>query len=618
MNAQQAAVVAHDQGPLAVLAGAGTGKTHTLVERVRRLVAEGQPARRILVVTFSKDAARELEARCARAGLGGVDVSTWHSLAWRILREDETDFAKWEVDTKGLLRRLVSEACGPKGIGWEGADEAGLVKLIGLAAANLWTPDDGDARARAARMFSRDTMLALRAWVETIRLTNERRVLTFDRMLCEAVAHLQNDLAREWWAARWDHVLQDEAQDANKAQIVFAELLARDHRNYVVVGDPGQAIYAFRGSSPAFLMGFAKEWNARTIALLNNYRCGESILNVGNRIIAQATERLPEALIAARNVEGSVSLVTADDAEDEARELAEHITREKEAGAKWSDFAVLWRTNAMSRAVEEALMKAGVPHVIVGAPPFFARREVRALLGYLRVATGRGEEGAVRDCINAPNRFLGAAFVQHVMVHREGRRWSEAVRLAAAQAGIWSKQKASAAEWAALIDRIAIDAEKTRPAEILDAICAGTGYVDWLTRDQGDGDEGEGRASSVKELVTVARRYATVKAFLDFVDQAERSTPRSADGGGDRVVCCSIHRSKGLEWPRVWIIGLVDGVLPHAKAEPEEERRLAYVACTRARDELTLSWPTSQAGRDLLPSPFLRDAGLIGKGRAAA
>lgn len=621
MNPEQQLVVAHGSGPLEVLAGAGTGKTHTLVQRIARLVREGiaRPSR-ILVVTFSKDAARELECRLRKEGIAGVDVATWHSLAWRILREDEHATATWEVDRKGQLRRVISDACSPKGIDWPEADEAGITRLLGLAGANLWTRESVDGRAAVARMFGAEARLALGAWAEIDRLLAERRILTFDAMLATAVRYLvEEDRAREWWSARWDHVLQDEYQDANLAQVTFAELLARDHRNYVVVGDPGQSIYAFRGSSPSHLMSFAAAWSAPVVALVRNYRCGASILDVGNAVIAPARDRLPDPLIAERGVPGHVEVVTADNADDEAALIAEHILRERDHGARWSDFAILMRTNAQSRAVEGAFLRKSIPHEVRGAPPFFERREVRALLAYLRVASGKGSREDARLCINTPNRFLGRAFVEHVEVHRyAGERWTDAVRLAAAQSGIWSKQKHAASTWAALIENIerGIGLGQS-PAQLLEHIATVTGYVDWLQRDQGEGDEGEGRASSVFELVAAARRFGTVAALLDFADQAA-APRRTEESSGDRVIVSSIHRAKGLEWPRVWVIGLVEGVLPFAKGDPDEERRLAYVAVTRARDELTLSWWAALGDREMRPSRFLFDAGLIEAPRRAA
>jgi len=622
MNPEQAAVVAAPVGPLAVLAGAGTGKTHTLVERVRALVEAGAAPRRVLVVTFSKDACRELVARCERAGLQGVDVATWHSLAWRILREDETRFASWEVDSKGRGARLLSDACGPKGVGWDGADLAGMRKLLSLAGANLWSPDDFGARAATFKLFGAEARLALEAWQTFARLCDEARCLTFDRMLVEAVRHLQADeAAREWWGARWDHLLQDEAQDANVGQKTAAELLARGHRSYMIVGDPSQAIYAFRGSSPGHLLAFAAEWNAPTIALRRNYRCGAVIINAANAVIAPARERLPDELIAERGVEGRLDVVEADSPDDEARELAEHVAREHEAGARWSDFAVLWRTNAQSRAVEEAFLRRGIPHVIIGGQPFFERREVRGLLAYLRVAAAGSDarEADVRDCINTPNRFLGREFVGSVLNNRfHGESWADAVRQASEQARVWSKQKLAARQWTTLIEEVSRGiALAQTPAALLSHVADRTGYVEWLKREDGDGDEGEGRAGSIDELIACASRFKTCAQLFAFADQAEQVRREPT---GDRVTCCSIHRSKGLEWPRVWAIGWTDGSLPHAKGDPDEERRLAYVAITRARDELTLSWWRARGDDAKEPSPFLFDAGLLKRpvGKAAA
>lgn len=614
MNPEQRAAVEAPAGPLCILAGAGTGKTFTLVRRIARLVELGASERRILVVTFSADAKKEIGGRLEREGLRDVDVSTWHSLAWRMLREDETPWARWELDKGPAFRRLVGEAIGSKGVGWgEEADEAALRRLMGLAAANLWTPDDPAAVGMAVKLFAGAAKIALDAWRLVDELCARDRVLTFDALLVHAVTHLRDEGARLWWGARWDHLLQDEYQDVSPVQKALAVALAEGHRSYVVVGDPDQSIYAFRGSSPAHIVAFPAEWGAETITLTRNYRSGRAIIAAGNAVIAPTSTRAP--LLAERDLDGRVEVVEAEDVDDEARVLAEHIEREHESGAAWKDFAVLWRTNAQSRAVEEHLLRKGVPHVILGADPFFARREVRSLVGYLRLAAGSEAQEDVEATINTPNRFLGKAFVALMVMHREDTTtWGDAVAIAAAQEHVWAKQKRSAEDWARIVEDLRRGvAAAQQPASLLAHVARVTGVGDWLKKRAGGEDEDAG--SVIDEAIAAASRHQTVEAFLKFVDKAIAGGRRTEPGQvtGDRVVCCSIHKSKGLEWPRVWVVGTNDGKLPHSKAVEEEERRLMYVATTRARDELTFSWWASSGGdqRDGRPSRFLGDAGLM-------
>lgn len=614
MNPEQRQAVEAPAGPLRILAGAGTGKTYTLVRRIARLVEGGTAPQRVLAVTFSADARKEIGGRLQREGLGEVDVSTWHSLAWRILREDETRWASWELDKGPAFKRIVSEALGPKGVGWEEADESGFRRLLGLAAANLWTPDSPEAVAFAVRFFAANGRRALDAWRLVETLCERDKVLTFDALLVHAVSHLRDEGARLWWGARWDHVLQDEYQDVSPVQNALAVALAEGHRSYVVVGDPDQSIYAFRGSSPAHIVAFPEEWEgAATITLTRNYRSARAIIAASNAVIAPTSTRSP--LLAERDLDGTVDVVEAEDVDDEARLLAEHIQREHEAGASWKDFAVLWRTNAQSRAVEEALLRAGVPHVILGADPFFARREVRSLLAYLRLAAGSQAQEDVVDSINTPNRFLGRAFVGSVVLHRDCETtWTDAVRVAAAQDGIWRKQRDAAIQWAELIQNLSRGVAMAQlPASLLTHVARVTGFADWLKKRGGGEDDDAG--SVVDEAIAAAARHQTVESFLKFVDSAIAGGRRAEPGqaGGDRVTCCSIHKSKGLEWPRVWVVGANEGKLPHARAQEDEERRLIYVAMTRARDELTVSWWASTGGeqRDGRPSRFLFDAGIL-------
>jgi DNA helicase II / ATP-dependent DNA helicase PcrA len=622
LNPEQAAVVGHTHGPICVLAGAGSGKTKALVARIGRLIDDGAGPRRILAVTFSKKAADEMNERIIKQRIRGARVGTWHSLCWQILRDDETIYASWQIDQRDRHKAILKEAMGYKHVDWKEGDLGEVRRFIAWCKANLWGPKSENAQEEAAKRFGSSARRAVDVYKVSEMLVADAGLLTFDDMLMRVWEHLLFEKNRARWAASWDHLLQDEGQDANRAQVVIAEMLARDHRNYMIVGDMAQSIYGFRGSSPDYLRDFADEWQAPVVCMNRNYRSGSAIVGVANDSIRRATVRLPSDLHPERTIAGDVRIVGATDLDDEAQELAAHVeAHAAEAEAKLADFCVLFRTNAQSRAIEEALLGRKIPYVVIGGCIFYERKEVRDLLAYLRLAAERDPDGdAVRRCINAPFRYLGPKFVDRMLELARGRKasWATVVRYAASHAGIQRRQQESAEEWCDIIEaaQTAI-AREERPAAVLSEIVRKTRYVEWLERDQGEESIEDSHAANVRELVRVAERFKSVGELLDFIDKniAAAQRQRRGQDGGDQLLLMSVHRAKGLEWPRVWVVGCNDGILPHAKGDPEEERRIFYVAVTRAKDELTLSYVGKLASRrgvlDVEPSRFLRDAHLI-------
>ena len=376
-------------------------------------------------------------------------------------------------------------------------------------------------------------------------------------------------------------------------------------------------------------MAFEQEWKPTTVYLNRNYRSGRAIVAAANDIIRLAQVRLPVDMIPERADEGKVSVVCGDTLDGEARSFTQWVQQHVAEGAEFSDCTALFRTNAQSRALEEALLGARIPYVVVGGTSFYERKEIKDLLGYLRVASNRDRTGdAVKRCINAPFRFLGAKFVDRVMAcadvendhHAGGPDWTRVVRTAALQAGIQRRQEQSAHEWVDLIrftDRcIKGGGHDARPASILNDLVQQTDFIEWLTKEEGEESIENSAGANVRELIRVAERFETVKALLDYIDKsiAEQAKQRSGSEQGNRVLLMSIHRSKGLEWPFVWVVGCNEAILPHARGDIEEERRLMYVAITRARDELVLSWVLKMAlkggVKQMEPSRFLSDANL--------
>jgi len=629
MNPEQLAVIRHVTGPVRVLAQAGSGKTRAAVHRIARLVEiEHIDPALILAVTFSKKAADEMNTRLKKLGVHDARVGTWHSLCLEILKTDGTQWAEWEIDEKDRAKVLVKEAIGYKFLDWKNADLGQVRKFIGFCKANLWAADSEEALAYAKKIGSWQAEKFVSAFKISQKLIEERGILTFDDFLVFVHQHLtSSEEVRRAWAGKWKFVLQDEAQDANFAQCEIAKLLAKDHRNYMVVGDVAQSIYGFRGSSPIYLHEFEKEWpDAVTITMNRNYRSGDAIVEVANNIIRPATVRLPEDMIAERKVAGDVEIQEAVDYDAEAENFVRIIKDHTGTGeGDYDDITALFRTNAQSRALEEALLKARIPYVVVGGASFYERREVKDLLSYFRVAAERDDEGdAVKRCINAPFRFLGAKFTERLMndAKDRGNNWPELVRATSQGTGIQSRQRASAEDWANIVTRVGgwikQGGDDSKPAAVLSFIVRHTDYTGWLKKEEGDETEDSSHVENVHELIRVAERFATVNDLLDYIDDnvnAAKRQRKDKQAGGDRVLLMSIHRSKGLEWPIVFVAGCNEGSLPLRKADEEEERRLAYVAATRARDRLILSYVRNRATKEGISevdaSRFLRDSGRL-------
>jgi len=645
LNPEQIEVVRHEAGPCRVLAYAGAGKTEALARFIARVVLDGVEASRVVAVTFSTKSADDMNRRISKKfGVSGVRVGTWHSLCLQILRESFCEQAKWTIQDSrpGTSPHMVlKEVVGYKGMKWEGVDNAALVGFIARCKANLYAPDSVEAHDLAQKhMGWHNADRAIEAFTRYNQALADKAILTYDDYLVFVAELLTNDEnARRMWAGRFDWVLQDEAQDANRAQKTIAELLARDHRNYMVIGDCFQSIYGFRGSTPEFLAEFDKDWpDAKTIVLGRNYRSGRSIIDVANKVVSKAVVKgldNPGGIIAERDTDGEVRVLSAESLDDEANTIATRIQQSVTAReSTYDEHTILFRTNAQSRALEEAMLSRKIPYVVVGGVSFYERKEVRDLLAYLRLAARCGAKDDIKRSINTPYRYLGLAFVDRVMdrvgTDIEGLDWVDTVLEVAEQAGIQQRQKGSARDWAMMVRDLQakIDAgmlddateqqkDDAKPAALLDLIVRSTRYIDWLNKEEGGETTENSGAANVREMVRVAERFTSAQALLEYIDETIRSARKQRDdkqAGGRRVLLMSVHRSKGLEWPFVYVATMNEMVMPHVKGDPQEERRLAYVAMTRARDVLTLSYvrriATRNGIRDVEPSIFLLDTGL--------
>jgi len=859
LNPEQQAVVEHDNGPLLVAAVAGSGKTHALVNRVGYLTEiRNVNPRRILAVTFSRKGADEMNERLfSLIGESGARVGTFHSLAYQILRE-EGRCEGWTVDDRDRYRYCIKDAVGFRNMKWKQADVTLLSHYIALCKCNLARPYSDEATQIAYEIRatkpgpSTNVQRLLEAYDIAEEIRKERLLLTFDDMLFDACELLSNDEGvRSRWAGRWDYVLQDEAQDQNLGQLLIGELLAKDHKNYMLVGDPAQTIFTWRGARPEKLLGFEKTWNAKKIIMNRNYRCGQEIVEIANKVLnsMDPEQRLDTEMICELGTHSKIGVHCYTDLDDEGEAIALHIKELIEDGeyeprdivvyscdkctnalvshyeenpvgpnqsirviqhtnangTSWEDSGVqplnnrpppeehgktqkekthrttkrqvegrslqdgqrlhscedstskvslrtqggngtdfeqttekirsgssqewqhngqqtrefgitseqcrtpkgtpfeetstkrttpqnvqkhgdyrdrkdseypsndsttmanrsrghhtcsrcqatsitkivihtykrklqprdvacLYRTNAQSRAPEEALIGERLPYRIIGGVNFYERREVRDLLAYLRLADGRGDLEDVARCINTPFRYLGKAFVEKVReaakrarakARKTGGRVSYpgVVRAACDGPGTQARQRYSAEDWADLIELTYTSTHKEEPvppARILEDIVRATKYTEWLTRDEGEESPENSRVSNVRELIRAATRFPTVCELLDYIDKTIKASKdqRKKEGKApNKVTLTTLHRSKGMEWPVVFVIGANDGILPHARCEDdEEERRLFYVGVTRAKNELRISCVNQAAIGNrvvaLAPSTFLGEAGL--------
>jgi DNA helicase-2/ATP-dependent DNA helicase PcrA len=639
LNAEQLAVVTHLLGPLLVAAVAGCGKTRAIVHRIAELVRRGVDEARILAVTFSAKAAKEMNDRLMALGVHYARVGTFHSVGLQIVREEwgADEFESWQVDDTNRYRAVVKEILGYRHMNWATADLTAVLRYISICKANAALPDSERALELARAMPQpRDPRLLLAAYTSAEELRRDRRLLTFDDMLVEAWILLCNEEVRERWAARWDHVLQDESQDENVVQRSIAQMLARDHRNYMIVGDPAQSIYGFRGSDPTGMLNFAQTWEATVVRMTRNYRSGRRIIEVANGALRAMppNTHLGVTIDAERDLDGVVTASRFASFDEEGEGVVKSIVELHADGRPWKDCAVLYRTHAQSRGVEEALLSARVPYFVIGGTNFYDRAEVKHLLAYLRIAQGRANFNAVKRAINTPFRFLGRAFLDGL--EEAGRSapetlpWTDIVREHVERARLQSRQKTAALAWCSLMESMAAtivsaagetatEQEKMngRPAIMLERLIAQVGYVQWLTRDEGTESPENNRVSNVRELVRAAERFPTVDELLTYIeDTLQKAVEVQQHGeGADCVVLTSLHRSKGLEWPVVYMIGTNEKILPHARAEDDsEELRLFYVGATRARDELHFSCvcraPVGARIVSLGPSKFLDGSGL--------
>ena len=609
LNEQQKEAVLHTEGPLLILAGAGSGKTRVLTHRIAYLIEEkGINPWNILAITFTNKAAGEMRERVDNlVGFGSesIWVSTFHSMCVRILRRHidllgfDTNFTIYDTDDQ---KTLMKDICKLLQIDTKIFRERSLLAAISQAKNEMVTPEE--FRIQAQGDFSRQKIATV--YEEYEKQMRANNALDFDDLLVKAVQLFQTQAdVLDYYQERFRYIMVDEYQDTNTVQFELVRLLSAKYRNLCVVVDDDQSIYKFRGANIRNILDFEQVFpDAKVIKMEQNYRSTSNILNAANAVIRHNHGRKDKTLWTDNGEGDKINVRQFDTAFDEAEYIVGDIRERVESGkAAYNDHAILYRTNAQSRMFEEKFVTANIPYKIVGGINFYARREIKDLLAYLKTIDNGRDDLAVRRIINVPKRGIGLTSINRVQEYASGREigFYEALRAVDLIPNI-GRGASKLESFVALIEHFKTDAKELTISELMQEILEETGYIESL-KEEGS-EEAESRIENIDELISKITAYeetcedrdepATLNGFLEEV--ALVADIDSLDESNDYVVLMTLHSAKGLEFPHVYLVGMEDGIFPSYMTitaddpeEVEEERRLCYVGITRAEEELTLT-----------------------------
>jgi DNA helicase-2/ATP-dependent DNA helicase PcrA len=624
LNPEQQKAAAHADGPLLILAGAGSGKTKTLTHRIAYLVAEKSvsPAA-ILAVTFTNKAAKEMRQRLAYLlGHSSDDrafmpwMGTFHSVCVRLLRFDGEHInvpKNFVIFDESDRLMAVKQAMKELGIGEKQHNPRAVSGMISSAKNELVTPNEYAATAKLPMQ-----KVVADVYPRYERIRKNAAALDFDDLIGETVRLLQTvSEVREMWRKRFDYILIDEYQDTNAAQYKLVKLLINDKKNICVVGDDWQSIYSWRGADFTNILNFERDFPGTVIIKLEeNYRSTKHILDAAHNVITKNQQRSDKALWTKSGAGLPVQITQVSSERHEGETIVSRISAAVQMGVRrYKYFAVLYRTNAQSRAVEEAFIRYGIPYRIVGGQRFYDRKEIKDIVAYLRLIYQPADRASFMRIVNVPTRGLGTASVEKFLVWHERSDYSlvEALQHVAECTTLTPRAGKAFLELGDILASLAREVESTSLPDFIDLLVRRIDYYHFLD----DGTiQAESRVENVKELISVAQEYSDLglSGFLEEVSLI--SDLDIVDDKGDAVTLMTLHAAKGLEFPVVFMAGLEESVFPHSRAlfdasEMEEERRLCYVGMTRAREELHL---LSAATRMLYgsvqhnpPSRFLAD-----------
>ena len=608
LNKPQKEAVFHTEGPLLILAGAGSGKTRVLTHRIAYLIEEKEVNPwNILAITFTNKAAEEMRQRVdSLVGIGAesIWVSTFHSMCVRILRRYidrlgyDNRFTIYDTDDQ---KTLMKEVCRKTDIDTKRFKERMLLSVISSAKNEMILPEEFELNA-GGDFVQLKIAKVYKEYEAQMRANN---ALDFDDLLVKTVQLLETQPdVRENYQERFRYIMVDEYQDTNTVQFRLVSLLAGKYRNLCVVGDDDQSIYKFRGANIRNILDFEKEFSdAKVIKLEQNYRSVGNVLEVANSVIRNNKGRKEKTLWTDNEKGEKIRLRQFDTAYDEAQFIAEDIKDETAQGANYSDHAVLYRTNAQSRLLEEKFVAMNIPYKIVGGINFYSRREIKDVLSYLKTIANGKDDLAVRRIINVPKRGIGLTTINRIQESAAARGigFYDALSAPDLIPGI-GRSASKLDSFAALIEYFKGRSEESGVTDLLTEVIEKTGYTESLEAD--DPEELEARVQNIDELVSKAAVYEescsdrgerpTLSGFLEEVALVADIDSVAEDR--DYVILMTLHSAKGLEFPHVYLAGMEDGLFPSYMSisgddpeELEEERRLCYVGVTRAEEKLTLT-----------------------------
>lgn len=603
LNPEQREAVEHPGGPLLIFAGAGSGKTRVITYRIARLIQGGVSSAEIFAVTFTNKAAREMRERVETLVGGAVArtmwIGTFHALCSRILRIDGKAIGidpNFVIYDDGDQLQLIREIFKAKNIDDKSLQPRAILNEISSAKEKLQTPEE---YSRTATGFVE--RIAADVYKSYNALLHKACALDFDDILFHTNRLFdQRQDVLDKYQQRFKHVLVDEYQDVNYSQYKIVSLLSAKHRNVMVVGDDDQSIYAWRGADVSLILRFGSDYpDAKIVKLERNYRSTKNILSAANEVIRRNRSRAVKQLWTENDSGVPITLSQAGTEQDEGMMIAERILRDFQSGRRrWSDFAVLYRTNAQSRVMEEAFLTMRIPHKLIGGQRFYERKEIKDMVSYMRLVLNSRDDVSFRRVVNTPTRGIGPGAMAALQTWASERTATliSAARDQSVQSQLPKKAASALRAFVGAIDEASELAERGPVTPVLRSLFQTTGYLDALKAE--NSQEALGRLENLQELLNVTTEYdssteePSLGGFIESVSLV--ADVDSLDGSnGDAVTLMTLHSAKGLEFPVVFIAGMEEGVFPHSRSlssdsEVEEERRLAYVGMTRAREELHL------------------------------
>lgn len=627
LNPAQAEAAQAAHGPLLILAGAGSGKTKTLTYRIANLIAnEGIWPDQILAVTFTNKAAREMRQRLGV--LLAQDSSsrsfmpwmgTFHSVCVRLLRIDghaigvPANFVIYDEDDRlGLIKQAMKQ----QNVSDKNIKPRAVASSISSAKNELVDPDAYEMSAQYP--FQKTVAEVYRAY-EKMRQT--AHALDFDDLLIETVRLVrEHPNVREKWRQKFQHILIDEYQDTNAAQYALVKSLVNDERNICVVGDDWQSIYSFRGADFTNILNFERDFpGTKVIKLEQNYRSTSAILTAAQNVISKNKQRTDKMLWTDQDGGTPVQVHATYDEGEEAQLVAGRIATHASIGARdHGDFAVLYRTNAQSYALERAFIAMRVPYQIVGGVRFYDRKEVKDMIAYLRLIYQPSDVMSFSRIVNVPTRGIGATSLEKFLIWQASSGMDIVAALSNVEqtSSLTPRAKTALSGLGVILRKLqAMVANEAGPSELIEKLLALTGYRDYLL----DGSpQAEERDANIGSLVSDSKNFLSLP---DFLEEVALMSSADADSTQQKVTMMTVHAAKGLEFPVVFMVGMEEGIFPHSRVyeagpgELEEERRLCYVGMTRAREELHITYASSRlqfGNRGYnMPSRFIEDMGTV-------